>query len=109
MFRCGLPPPKAKTHPTEKPIGLLTQLIAATTRRGDLVVDPFADSGSTGEAAVRLGRSFVGIELDREHARRGRARIIRARKRQLQMINGRRTLTRACSLRYSFSARRPHC
>lgn len=80
MFRFGLPPPRTRTHPTEKPVGLLTAIIAATTRPGDLVVDPFAGSGSTGEAAVRMGRSFWGCELDPAHARRARARITRARR-----------------------------
>lgn len=80
MFRFGLPNRATRTHPTEKPVGLLSALIQATTRPGDLVVDPFAGSGSTGEAAVRLGRSFVGVELDRAHAIRARARIERARR-----------------------------
>lgn len=81
MFRYALPHRTIRTHPTEKPVGLLTALIQATTRPGDLVVDPFAGSGSTGEAAVRLGRSFVGIELDRDHSKRARARIAQARRR----------------------------
>lgn len=75
MFRCPVPRGPSRTHPTEKPVGLLASIIQATTRAGDLVVDPFAGSGSTGEAAVRLGRAFIGVELDREHARRARARI----------------------------------
>ena len=77
MFRFGVPRGPNRTHPTEKPVGLRTAVTAATTRPGDMVVDPFAGSGSTGEAAVRLGRSFEGIELDRGHARRARARISR--------------------------------
>lgn len=81
MFRWPRPHWKhGRTHPTEKPVGLLAELIAATTRPGDMVVDPFAGSGSTGEAAVRLGRAFWGCELDPTHARQARARLTRARR-----------------------------
>jgi len=78
MFRFSKPRGPTRTHLAEKPVGLLAAIIQATTRPGDLVVDPFAGSGSTGEAAVRLGRSFVGVELDHNHARRARARITRS-------------------------------
>lgn len=50
-------------HPTEKPIGLCQLYIENSTTRGDLVLDPFMGSGTTGVAAVRSGRRFVGVEL----------------------------------------------
>ncbi|MBB4952744.1 site-specific DNA-methyltransferase (adenine-specific) [Agrobacterium vitis] len=51
-------------HPTEKPLRLMAQLIADFTQAGDLVFDPFMGSGSTGVAALKMGRRFVGIEKD---------------------------------------------
>lgn len=51
-------------HPTEKPIWLMMNLVRLFTRPGDLILDPFAGGGSTGVAALRLGRRFVGVEVD---------------------------------------------
>jgi site-specific DNA-methyltransferase (adenine-specific) len=53
----------SKTHPHSKPIGLQTQLIAALTRKGEVVVDPTAGGFSTMEAAHSIGRRFLGCEL----------------------------------------------
>lgn len=53
-----------REHPHEKPIELMRELIAAITRPGDLVLDPFLGSGATACAAYELGRRFVGIELE---------------------------------------------
>lgn len=49
-------------HPTEKPVSLMVELVSLYTQPDDLVCDPFCGSGSTGVAAVKLGRRFVGIE-----------------------------------------------
>jgi site-specific DNA-methyltransferase (adenine-specific) len=51
-------------HPTEKPVPLMSELISDFTQIGDLICDPFCGSGSTGVAAVKAGRQFVGIEQD---------------------------------------------
>lgn len=51
-----------KLHSTEKPLALLERVVAACTRPGDLVVDPFAGTGTTGEAALRLGRRYFLVE-----------------------------------------------
>jgi site-specific DNA-methyltransferase (adenine-specific) len=51
-------------HPTQKPLSLLVRLIAAASKPGDLVLDPFAGSSTTGIASVLLGRHFVGIESE---------------------------------------------
>lgn len=51
-------------HPTIKPIALMLLLLADFTDPGETVLDPFAGSGTTGVACLRLGRSFVGIERD---------------------------------------------
>jgi site-specific DNA-methyltransferase (adenine-specific) len=55
----------ARVHPTEKPVGLLLDIIDAVP--GERVFDPFMGSGSTGIAAVRAGRSFVGCEINPGH------------------------------------------
>ncbi len=59
---------KEGRHPTQKPLELLDRILLASTEAGDLVLDPFAGSGTTGVAAARLGRRFVGIELEPEYA-----------------------------------------
>jgi len=53
-----------KAHPTEKPVELLKYYIANSSLPGDLVLDPFMGVGSTGVAALALGRRFLGFEID---------------------------------------------
>jgi len=60
---------------TEKPSELLKQLISAGSRPHDLVLDPFAGGGSTGVAALELGRRFLGIEVDEQVADRAASRL----------------------------------
>ena len=64
-----------KMHPTQKPESLLARVILSSTKPGDLILDPFFGSGTTGAVAKRLGRHFVGIERDRTYARAARDRI----------------------------------
>jgi hypothetical protein len=54
-------------HPTTKPIALMMRLVDLFTNPGDLVLDPFMGSGTTGVAAFRLGRRFIGIERDPDY------------------------------------------
>ncbi|MGH9674599.1 MAG: DNA methyltransferase [Bryobacteraceae bacterium] len=56
-----------KYHPTQKSIQILKPLVEAFTQPDDVVLDPFAGSGSTLVAAQRLGRRYIGIEFDRHH------------------------------------------
>lgn len=51
-------------HPTQKPLYLLERIIEASTKQGDLILDPFLGSGTTGVAAKKLQRKFIGIEVD---------------------------------------------
>lgn len=51
-------------HPTPKPVALMLQLVEEFSDPGDLVLDPFCGSGTTGVACLRLGRRFIGIEKD---------------------------------------------
>ncbi len=53
-----------KAHPTQKPECLLHRVILASTRPGDVILDPFFGTGTTGAVAKRLGRHFIGIERD---------------------------------------------
>jgi site-specific DNA-methyltransferase (adenine-specific) len=51
-------------HPTQKPIALIDRCLRVSSSPGDVVLDPFMGSGTTGVAAVSLGRRFIGIEKD---------------------------------------------
>ncbi|HZY68095.1 MAG TPA: site-specific DNA-methyltransferase, partial [Devosia sp.] len=53
-----------KVHPTQKPEALLHRILNATTKPGDVVLDPFFGTGTTGAVAKKLGRGFIGIERD---------------------------------------------
>ncbi len=64
-----------KAHPTQKPEALLHRVLLASSRPGDLVVDPFCGTGTTGAVARRLGRNFIGIERDPAYAALARRRI----------------------------------
>lgn len=74
--------PQADDHPTPKPAALAAHFIRLHAKRGDVVLDPFMGRGSTGEAAVQLGRSFVGIEIDPEHFTAACERIENAQRQQ---------------------------
>ena len=69
-----------KAHPTQKPEALLYRVILASTRVGDLVVDPFFGSGTTGAIAKQLGRHYIGIERDPAYVRLAEARLAKIRR-----------------------------
>src|SRR5579872_955751 len=64
-----------KLHPTQKPEALLTRVILAASRPDDLVLDPFCGTGTTGAAARRLRRRFIGIERERAYVAAAERRI----------------------------------
>jgi modification methylase len=64
-----------KAHSTQKPESLLHRVIVSSTKPGDIVLDPFFGSGTTGAVARRLGRRFIGLERDPKYARLARSRI----------------------------------
>ncbi len=64
-----------KAHPTQKPEALLHRVILAATKPGELVLDPFFGSGTTGVVARRLGRRYIGLERDPGYAKLARQRI----------------------------------
>ncbi len=64
-----------KAHPTQKPEALLYRIIMACTQPGDVILDPFFGSGTTGAVAKLLDRRFIGIEREEKYARVARRRI----------------------------------
>ncbi|MGF6172471.1 site-specific DNA-methyltransferase [Ensifer sp. 4252] len=64
-----------KVHPTQKPEALLARIMMASTKPGDIILDPFFGSGTTGAVAKRLGRHFVGIEREQDYIDAASARI----------------------------------
>lgn len=66
---------KQGKHPTQKPLGLLERIIKASTNEGDIILDPFNGSGTTGIAAKYLGRNYIGIEQEKEYLELTRRRF----------------------------------
>jgi modification methylase len=64
-----------KVHPTQKPEALLYRVLLASTKPGDLVLDPFFGTGTTGAVSKKLGRHFIGIERDATYADAAMRRI----------------------------------
>src|SRR5271157_950613 len=67
-----------KTHPTQKPEALLARILMSASKPGDVVLDPFFGSGTTGAVAKKLGRHFIGCERDEIYIDAARARILAA-------------------------------
>jgi len=70
VWEISPPQPREKIHgkhPTQKPLKLLERILLASTTEEDVVLDPFNGSGSTGVAALRLGRKYLGIEISEEY------------------------------------------
>jgi len=68
-------PKGEKAHPTQKPEALLYRVILSSSNPGDVVLDPFFGTGTTGAVARRLHRHFIGIEIDQDYAQLARTRI----------------------------------
>ena len=64
-----------KAHPTQKPESLLHRVILSTSNPGDIIVDPFFGTGTTGAVAKKLGRKFIGFEMEEEYIIHARRRI----------------------------------
>lgn len=64
-----------KAHPTQKPESLLYRVLMSSTKPGDVVLDPFFGTGTTGAVAKRLRRRWIGLEREHEYARLANARI----------------------------------
>ncbi|NCC02473.1 MAG: site-specific DNA-methyltransferase [Proteobacteria bacterium] len=64
-----------KLHPTQKPESLLYRIINSSTKPGDIILDPFFGSGTTGAVAKKLGRSYIGLERDPYYAQYAERRL----------------------------------
>lgn len=81
VWRMTAPGNKEKTHgkhPTQKPLALLERVLQASCPKGGVVLDPFNGSGTTGVAAVTLGHSYIGVDLETEYLELTRARLLEA-------------------------------
>lgn len=70
VWSIATPKPSEKTfgkHPTQKPLDLLKRIILSCTNKGDLILDPFSGSGTTGIAAHLLGRAYIGIDTQKNY------------------------------------------
>ncbi len=66
---------QAPKHPAQKPVSILSKMIKIASNPGDIVFDPFMGTGSVGDAALRLGRRFIGVEKDRLYFDAAKKRI----------------------------------
>lgn len=73
------PGTKQKAHLTQMPVGLPARAILFSTDEGDVVLDPFSGSGTTWEAAEKLGRVFIGIEIEAEYVAMANQRLAKVR------------------------------
>jgi len=70
VWSINTPRPEEKKfgkHPTQKPLNLLKRVVLASTEKDDLILDPFTGSSTTGLAAVKYGRKFIGIDLEKDY------------------------------------------
>jgi site-specific DNA-methyltransferase (adenine-specific) len=75
IWSCNGTRGKKGRHPNEKPIDLCLKLVALFSDRGETVFDPFCGSGAIGEACVRLGRGYIGLDQSAEWVEKTRARL----------------------------------
>ena len=70
VWAIGTPRPEEKKfgkHPTQKPLELLRRIVLSSTNKGDVILDPFTGSSTTGIAALSGGRKFIGVDLDSKY------------------------------------------
>jgi site-specific DNA-methyltransferase (adenine-specific) len=70
VWAIGTPKREEKTfgkHPTQKPLSLLDRIVLSSTNKGDIILDPFTGSSTTGLSAVNYGRKFIGIDLEKDY------------------------------------------
>lgn len=75
VLDCPKVPSFSLTHPTEKPVSLLRTLIEVSTTPGEVVLDPFAGTGSLALACKEANRDFIGVEIDPAYADMARQRV----------------------------------
>lgn len=70
VWAIGTPKPEEKKfgkHPTQKPLNLLRRIVLASTQKGDVVLDPFTGSSTTGIASIMHGRKFIGVDIEKNY------------------------------------------
>lgn len=67
IFKYQAPKGKTRIHPTQKPVNLMKELISLTTKKGDVVLDPFIGSGTTAVACIESNRNYIGFEIDKNY------------------------------------------
>jgi site-specific DNA-methyltransferase (adenine-specific) len=77
IFTHTTPSPTERIHPTQKPVGLMQDLVKIHTNKGDLILDPFSGSGTTALASLSLQRNFIGFELSSEYFDKTHKRLFR--------------------------------
>lgn len=75
IFKYQAPKGKERIHPTQKPLRLIRDLIKLTTKKGDVVLDPFMGSGTTAVACKNLGRHYIGFEIDKKYCKQAIKRV----------------------------------
>lgn len=78
VWSIGTPRPEEKKfgkHPTQKPLELLKRVVLASTKKGDIVLDPFAGSSTTGLASILHNRKFIGIDLEKDYLELSKKRL----------------------------------
>ncbi len=78
VWSMGTPKPSEKKfgkHPTQKPLDLLKRIVLASTKKGDIILDPFTGSSTTGIAAIMHDRKFVGIDMERNFLELSKKRL----------------------------------
>ena len=78
VWSINTPSPLEKTygkHPTQKPLKLLERIIPASTKSGDLILDPFSGSSTTGVVALKLERAFIGFEIQKQYLNLSKKRL----------------------------------
>lgn len=66
---------KNKFHPTQKPVELMEELVLRHSNENDLILDPFMGSGTTGVAALKNNRNFIGMEIDDKYFKIAKERL----------------------------------
>jgi len=77
VLKFQAPKGKERIHPTQKPVGLIKNLIELTTKKGGIVLDPFMGSGTTAVACKQTGRCFIGFEISKEYYELAKERLKR--------------------------------
>ena len=76
-----------KLHPTQKPEGLLHRIIISSTNKGEVILDPFFGTGTTGAVAKRLSRKYIGIEKDKYYVNSAKKRIGKINSYEIESLN----------------------